>query len=109
MENQLMHHGIKGMRWGVRKSVYKSMNKQQRKAQRQKYKQTKGELQKLKQKDLIKKGEMFINNNHLLDMSIQQANQIVNREAARAAINASLQGASLSASGGTNPFMFGMM
>lgn len=30
----IMHYGVKGMKWGVRKSVYKSMNRQQRKEQR---------------------------------------------------------------------------
>lgn len=39
-EDELMHFGVKGMRWGVRKSEYKSMSKSQRKAQRQKHKQT---------------------------------------------------------------------
>lgn len=35
--NELMHYGVMGMKWGVRKSVYKSMNKQQRKEIRKKY------------------------------------------------------------------------
>lgn len=34
--NYLIHHGIKGMKWGVRKSVYKSLNRKQKK-QLQKY------------------------------------------------------------------------
>lgn len=34
---ELYHHGVKGMKWGVRKSVYKSMNRKQRKAAREKY------------------------------------------------------------------------
>lgn len=36
----IMHYGVLGMKWGVRKSVYKSMNKQQRKEQRKKYRNT---------------------------------------------------------------------
>ena len=36
-ENELYHHGVKGMKWGVRKSEYKSMTRQQRKEQRKKY------------------------------------------------------------------------
>ena len=35
--NELMHYGVLGMKWGVRKSVYKSMNKQQRKKIRKEY------------------------------------------------------------------------
>ena len=112
--DELKHYGVKGMKWGVHKSVYKSMNKQQRKAQRQKYKQTpEGRIKRAtnnKIKELAKKGEIFINNNpHLLDIPIQQANQVAMQEATRASINASLQAASLSASGGMNPFMFGMI
>lgn len=36
-DNTLQHHGVKGMKWGVRKSDYKSMTRQQRKDVRQKY------------------------------------------------------------------------
>ena len=49
------------------------------------------------------------NNNALLNMQIQQAQQWAMEQANRASINAALQTASLSMSGGTNPFMFGMM
>ena len=35
--NYLAHHGVKGMKWGVRKSEYKAMNRQQRKKQRMTY------------------------------------------------------------------------
>ena len=128
--DELKHYGVKGMKWGVHKSVYKSLNKQQRTAQRQKYKQSpEGRIKRAtnigtflggpqntkietnnKIKELAKKGEIFINNNpHLLDIPIQQANQVAMQEATRASINASLQAASLSASGGMNPFMFGMI
>lgn len=166
--NELYHHGVKGMKWGVRKDrkstsngrvngtvtdkngkkheyttinikspkrggfksfeelerwgfktedkirddyLNRKISKKQLENRLESLAVIQGrELQKLKQKDLIKKGKTFINNNrHLLDMSIQQANQFAMQEATRASINASLQAASLSASGGTNPFMFGMM
>lgn len=38
--NELYHHGVKGMKWGVRKDQYKSMNKQQRRAVRKEYRNT---------------------------------------------------------------------
>lgn len=109
--DELKHYGVKGMKWGVHKSVYKSMNKQQRKNRLESLAVTQGlKLRKLRQKELAKKGKIFINNNpHLLDIPIQQANQVAMQEATRASINASLQAASLSASGGMNPFMFGMI
>lgn len=36
-EMELYHHGVKGMKWGVRKDKYKAMNRQQRKKTREKY------------------------------------------------------------------------
>lgn len=35
--DELYHHGVKGMKWGVRKDKYKAMNKQQRRKTREKY------------------------------------------------------------------------
>lgn len=35
--SELYHHGVKGMKWGVRKSDYKSMDRKQRKQTRKKY------------------------------------------------------------------------
>ena len=109
--DELKHYGVKGMKWGVHKSVYKSMNKKQLKNRLESLAVTQDlKLRKLRQKELAKKGKIFINNNpHLLDIPIQQANQVAMQEATRASINASLQAASLSASGGMNPFMFGMI
>jgi hypothetical protein len=54
-------------------------------------------------------GRQFVNNNHIMNLSVQQANQFAMEQATRASINASLQAASLGMSGGMNPFMFGMM
>lgn len=50
-----------------------------------------------------------INNQNMLNEHIRQANEFAMNQANTAAINAGLQAASLSASGGMNPFMFGMM
>lgn len=55
------------------------------------------------------KARSVVNNSRIMDLSIQQANQFAMEQATRASINASLQAASLSMSGGMNPFMFGMM
>ena len=38
MDNELMHYGVPGMKWGVRKSEYRSMNRSQRKATKTEYK-----------------------------------------------------------------------
>lgn len=56
-----------------------------------------------------KVGKSFVNSSVMMNNTIQQANQFAMEQANRAAINASLQAASLSMSGGMNPFMFGMM
>lgn len=167
--NELYHHGVKGMKWGVRKDrkatskgrvngtvtdkngkkhEYTTINikspkrggfKSFEELERWGYKEENKihddyfnrkiskkqlenrlerltvmqgrELQKLKQKESAKRGAEFINTHQhrFMDMSILQANQFAMEQATRASINASLQAASLSASGGMNPFMFGMM
>lgn len=38
--NELMHYGVKGMKWGVHKSVYKSASRQERKNIRKEYYKT---------------------------------------------------------------------
>ena len=37
MSNELYHHGVKGMKWGVRKEDYKAMSRADRKATRNKF------------------------------------------------------------------------
>lgn len=37
MNNELMHYGVKGMKWGVRKEDYKSMSRAERKATKKNY------------------------------------------------------------------------
>ena len=56
-----------------------------------------------------KNGKSFVNSSAIINNTVHQANQYAMEQTNRAAINASLQAASLSMSGGTNPFMFGMM
>ena len=40
MDNHLEHHGIIGMKWGVRKEHYKAMNRHERKKTREEYYRT---------------------------------------------------------------------
>lgn len=37
MSNELYHHGVKGMKWGVRKEDYKAMSRAEKHATRRKY------------------------------------------------------------------------
>ena len=106
--NELYHHGVKGMKWGVRKKQSGLGTFRETRAM---LRNTLRTDEKKKIKDAIKNGQSFIYNSqhNILNTSIQEANRFAMDEANRAAINASLQAASLSMSGGMNPFMFGMM
>ena len=125
MLNELYHHGILGQKWGIRryqnadgtltpkgKKRYDKLTGSRKEAKLEKKLK---KLKKLKQKYGIyeKNGKSFVNNrmmnNRMMNNTIRQANQHAMEQANRAAINASLQAASLSMSGGMNPFMFGMM
>ena len=94
------YNGVKGMKWGVQKDRKRHAVNNVLKVP----------VARLKNEDnKIRKGQQFINNSHIMNLSIQQANQLLMEQATRASINAGLQTASLGMSGGTNPFMFGMM
>lgn len=55
------------------------------------------------------RGQIFLDNSHIMSLPMEEANRITMNKTTRNAINASMQAASLSISGGTNPYMFGMM
>lgn len=136
---ELYHYGVKGMKWGVRKDRKRYVVINGRKVPVTRFKddiqawsenedaKIRDDLHygKITRKEAERKwdllasrteymlrassGRRFVDNSHIMNLSIQQANQFAMEQANRASINASLQAASLGMSGGMNPFMFGMM
>ena len=115
--NELYHYGVKGMKWGVRR--YQNAGASKR---RSKKVSTGSEKQRNRKKTTISKkvfnkkiedinsatlnhAKTFVTQ-HLLN---QQFTGWSMQESTRASINAANQAASLAISGGTNPFMFGMI
>lgn len=104
--NELYHYGVKGMKWGVRRTH----NKLGRKASTAKKRKTNN---KNKVKNMPKSytdlGFDFIQQQNIQQKMNQDFINWSTQESTRASINAVNQAASLSISGGMNPFMFGMM
>ena len=106
--NELYHYGVKGMKWGVRRTKDQLSRKTSHTAKKRKNNNT-NKVKATSKASFIKRGFDFMQQ----DIIQQQMNQnFINwsmQESTRASINAANQAASLSISGGMNPFMFGMM
>ena len=108
--DELYHHGVKGMKWGVRKKITpnrkKHMVRKSAKATTDDKNVTRKALQRF-----IGYGNEWVANHHAL-YAAMEANRIASdtaMNAHRIATNAGLMNMSLGASMGTNPFMFGTM
>ena len=105
--DELYHHGVKGQKWGVRRNP-EQLGRKASTAKKRKNNNT-NKVKATSKTSFIKRGFNFMQQ----DIIQQQMNQnFINwstQESTRASINAANQAASLSISGGMNPFMFGMM
>ena len=119
INNELYHHGILGQRWGIRRykkkdgsltpAGLKRIKRAEAIAKKEAEKVNKNKIKTQINARTKKIGKSFVNSSIMMNNTVQQANLYAMEQANRAAINASLQAASLSMSGGMNPFMFGMM
>ena len=107
--DELYHHGVKGMRWGVRRKTSnrkKLTVRESAKATTDDKNVTRKALQRF-----IDYGNEWVANHQAL-YAAMEANRIASNTAMnvhRIATNAGLMNMSLGASMGTNPHMFGMM
>ena len=110
--SELYHYGVKGMKWGVRRTKDQLSRKTSHTAKKRK---TDNKVKnKVKVKDILKSSHINQGLDFIQRQIIQQQmdQQFINwsmQESTRASINAANQAASLGMTGGTNPFMFGMM
>lgn len=108
--DELYHHGVKGMKWGMRRKITPNRKKLVVRESTKAVTDDKNTARKALQR-FIGRGNEWVANNHAL-YAAMEANRIANNTAMNAhriATNAGLMNMSLGASMGTNPFMFGMM
>lgn len=120
-EYELQHYGVLGMKWGRRKAKKGGVYKDPGRMAKNEIKRIKSMKSQSKLFNFIKdnysefkagyrEGYNWVQNNQeVFQTTIREANDFLTQESIRQATNASLQAASLGCSGGTNPFMFGVM
>lgn len=108
--NELYHHGVKGMKWGVRRNPDQlgrkaSTAKKRKNNNTNKVKAT----SKTSFIKFIKRGFNFMQQDNIQHQMNQNFINWSTQESTIASMNAANQLASLSISGGMSPFMFGVM